>query len=258
MNRGKGPNEAGLLDGERTLTRSQNRFGCSAVVHPTGRGAGPRVHRPSAPARSAAVLDGAAVGGGQFDPTQKLRNKVDLQVTTGVGVRRFLGVEEPPAASTPGEYGLGLMEDRQFAGSLRRQQQSHQGEVHVDRGERIDVSGVVGQFVLGSEEVSASVSFLLYGAAELGALESNGRLTSTHEILSAVASRLVAAAAADHAHQHPGYAAGPIWTAHSLLRAARILADLHEGCERATVARLDLLLESMRGGNRGAKHEGVR
>ena len=125
----------------------------------------------------------------------------------------------------------------------------------MDLGERIDVSGVVGQLVLGSEEASTSVSFLLYGAAELGALESNGRLTSTNEILSAVAARLVAAAAAaDQAHQHPGYAAGPIWTAHSLLRAARTLADLHEGCERSTVARLDLLLESMRGGDRGAHH----
>ncbi len=125
------------------------------------------------------------------------------------------------------------------------------------RGERIDVSGVVGQLALGSEEVSTSVSFLLYGAAELGALEENGRLTSTNEILSAVAARLVAAAAANQAHQHPGYAAGPIWTAHSLLRAARTLADLHEGCERSTVARLDLLLDSMRGGDRGAEHNGV-
>jgi len=90
----------------------------------------------------------------------------------------------------------------------------------VDQRERIDVSGVVAEVALGSEVVNTSVSFLLYGVAELEALEWNERVTSTHEILSAVAARLVAtAAAADQAHQHPGYAAGPIWTAHSLLHA---------------------------------------
>ena len=119
MNRSKGITRPAT--GRRpVVTRSPNRFGCSAVVHPTGRGVGPRLYRPSAPARSAAALTGAAVGRGQFDPTQNLRNKVDLQVTTGVGVRRFLRMEEPPAASTPGEYGLRLMADRQFAGPLRR------------------------------------------------------------------------------------------------------------------------------------------
>ncbi len=40
----------------------------------------------------------------------------------------------------------------------------------MDRGERIDVSGVVAQVALGSEEVNTSVSFLLYGVAELEAL----------------------------------------------------------------------------------------
>jgi len=101
----------------------------------------------------------------------------------------------------------------------------------VDQRERIDVSGVVAEVALGSEVVNTSVSFLLYGVAELEALEWNERVTSTHEILSAVAARLVATAAADQAHQRPGYAAGPIWTAHSLLHAARTLADLHVGCD---------------------------
>ncbi len=128
----------------------------------------------------------------------------------------------------------------------------------MDQRERIDVSGVVAEAALGSEVVNTSVSFLLYGVAELEALEWNERVTSTHEILSAVAARLVATAAADQAHQHPGYAAGPIWTAHSLLHAARTLADLHVGCERSTVARLDLLLGSMRGGDQGLRPDGVR
>ncbi len=124
MNRRKGLEEVGLLDGERSLMRSQNRFGCSALVHPTGRGVGARLYRPSAPARSAVALSRAAVGRGQFDPTQKLGNKVDPQVTTGVGVRRFLGVKEPGCPHAR-RIRLGLMEDRQFAGPLRRQQQSH-------------------------------------------------------------------------------------------------------------------------------------
>jgi len=155
-------------------------------------------------------------------------------------------------------YGGGQLEDWWFTGLLRHQERRQQREVHVDQRERIDVSGVVAEVALGSEVVNTSVSFLLYGVAELEALEWNERVTSTHEILSAVAARLVATAAADQAHQHPGYAAGPIWTAHSLLHAARTLADLHVGCERSTVARLDLLLGSMRGGDQGLRPDGVR
>ncbi len=65
--------------------------------------------RPQTPlSRSAAAaLSGVAVRRGLFDPGLTLGKKVDLQVTTGVGVRRFLREETNRLLYAGGCTGVG-------------------------------------------------------------------------------------------------------------------------------------------------------
>ncbi len=124
----------------------------------------------------------------------------------------------------------------------------------MDRPELIQVSGEYGRPAvepLRSEEIEAGVSFLMHGVAEIEALGLQGELASANAILAGVAARLVAAAAAAPAQQQLGAADLLPWTSRSLLRAARVLADLHDGNHSPTVARLDLLWGTTRGGLHG-------
>jgi hypothetical protein len=124
----------------------------------------------------------------------------------------------------------------------------------MDQPELIRVKGKYGRPAvepLCSEELEAGVSFLMHGVAEIEALGLQGEPASANTILAGVAARLVAAAAADRAQQQLGAADLLPWTSRSLLRAARVLAGLHDGNDSPTVTRLDLLWGTMRGGHRG-------